>query len=166
MKQTKGDLIKLFSEGYFDVIVHGCNCGNNMGDGIAKTIKEKFPIAYEVDCATSKFDLQKLGTYTKAKVPQGWIINAYTQYHWYGVGVHNGPLTEYPALRIIFRKLKMEFGNQKLRFGVPAIGCARAGGDWNKVSKIIDQELHEEDVTFVEFDGVDAARGNYKRNMR
>lgn len=28
MKDVKGDLVKKFSEGLFDVIVHGCNCGN------------------------------------------------------------------------------------------------------------------------------------------
>ena len=166
MDKVKGDLIKMFRKGHFDIIVHGCNCGNNMGDGIAKAIKEEFPQAYAVDKATPKFDMQKLGTYTKAETEYGTIINAYTQYHWYGEGTHGGPLTEYPALRLIFRKLFIEFGGKGLVFGVPAIGCGRAGGDWNVVSKIIDQELKGEDVVFVEFDGVDAIRGDYKRNMR
>lgn len=50
-------------------------------------------------------------------------------------------------------------------FAVPAIGAARAGGDWNVISAIIDQELAGENVTFVEFNGVDAERGDYRRNM-
>lgn len=173
MKQTKGNLVTMFGEGQFDVIVHGCNCGNNMGDGIAKEIRDTFPYAYEVDCATKRFDKNKLGTYTSAEIwcgstPEflGTIINAYTQFHWYGVGKDGGPLCDYDALRSVFRQLKMDYGNRGNRFGVPAIGAARAGGDWRIISAIIDEELADEDVTFVEYDGVDAVRGNYKRNMR
>jgi O-acetyl-ADP-ribose deacetylase (regulator of RNase III) len=176
MKHVKGDLILGFSEGDFDVIVHGCNCGNNMGDGIARTIKEKYPEAYEADCRTVRFDKTKLGTYTHADIYRdlrnsdgvrrgvflGTIINAYTQFHWYGKGV----LCDYDALRSVFRQLKPDYGNQGKSFGVPAIGAARAGGDWRIISAIIDEELEGEEVIFVEYNGVDAVRGDYKRNMR
>lgn len=177
MKTIRGDLIDLFKEGRFDVIVHGCNCGCNMGDGIAKTIKLEFPEAYDADLATPKFDKGKLGFYSQADIwrdletPEGTervflgvIVNAYTQFHWRGVGPGRGPLCDYPALRIAFNKLKEEFGNKRLRFGVPAIGAARAGGDWNVIREIIDEELYDEDVTFVEFNQFDP-RGNYKKHM-
>lgn len=177
MKHTKGDLIELFKRGQFDVIVQGCNCGCNMGDGIAKTIKQEFPEAYEADLATPKFSREKMGTYSQAeiwrlrdnpgwtgKVPLGTIINAYIQFHWRGAGPNNGPLCSYAAVTTVFRRLKNEFGGKGLRFGVPAIGCARAGGDWNIVSKIIDEELEGENVTFVEFNQFDP-RGNFKKHM-
>ena len=35
MNIVKGDLIKSAKEGQFDVIIHGCNCFNTMGAGIA-----------------------------------------------------------------------------------------------------------------------------------
>lgn len=178
MKHVKGDLILGFSEGDFDVIVHGCNCGNNMGDGIAKTIRDQYPEAYEADCRTRRFDKTKMGTYTYAdiwrdrrnsdgceRVFLGTIINAYTQFHWQGVGKDGGPLCDYDALRSVFRQLKMDYGNQGKSFGVPAIGAARAGGDWRIISQIIDEELAGEEVIFVEYNGVDAVRGDYKRNM-
>ena len=38
MKTITGDLIKLAQDGVFDVIIHGCNCQNTMGAGIAKTV--------------------------------------------------------------------------------------------------------------------------------
>ena len=41
MNIVKGCLIELAVEGNFDVIVHGCNCFNTMGAGIAKQIKKK-----------------------------------------------------------------------------------------------------------------------------
>lgn len=176
MKHIKGDLIALFKEGRFDIIVHGCNCGGTMGDGIAKTIATEFPEALEVDRATRLWDRTKLGTYSKVSVfleipsstpKHGVIINAYTQYHWRGKGPNGGPLCEYDALRSVFQGLKEEFGGCGRAFGVPAIGAARAGGDWNVIRGIIDEELWGEDVTFVEYFNASAdPRGNYKRNMR
>lgn len=165
MKKVRGDLIKLFRAREFDVIIHGCNCGNNMGDGIAKTIRDEFPEAYAADLATEAWDIYKLGTFTYADIANlGYIVNAYTQYRFFGVGLNGGPLCEYDALRSCFKGVKEQFGGVGRRFGVPAIGAARAGGDWNVISKIIDEEMEGEDVTFVEYDGFDP-RGNYKRYM-
>jgi len=36
MKIIKGDLIELIKKGYFDVVIHGCNCFCTMGSGFAK----------------------------------------------------------------------------------------------------------------------------------
>lgn len=170
MKQISGDLIKLFKRGEFDVIIHGCNCGNNMGAGIAKTIRDEFPMAYAVDFATTPWDESKMGDITFALVSTnselgtGVVVNAYTQYRWYGVGRQGGPLVEYDALRSCFEKVRERFGGKSLRFGVPAIGAARAGGDWGIISKIIDEVMEGEDITFVEYDGFDP-RGDYRRYM-
>lgn len=59
LKIMHGDLIKLALTGDFDVIVHGCNCFNTMGAGIAKTIKQTFPEAYQADLKTEKGSKQK-----------------------------------------------------------------------------------------------------------
>ena len=67
MKTIKGDLVKLAIKGEFDLIIHGCNCFCTMGAGIAKTIKQKFPEAYEADLKTEKGDKAKLGTISWAK---------------------------------------------------------------------------------------------------
>ena len=88
MKSVEGDLLKLAGQGHFDVIVHGCNCFCTMGAGIAKSIRDQFPAAYEADLATPKGDRDKLGTYSVAKVIVGEhsfdVVNAYTQFHWRG----------------------------------------------------------------------------------
>lgn len=54
IKEIKGDLIELFKQCNFDLIVHGCNCHITMGAGIAKQIKDNFPIAYEEDLKYNK----------------------------------------------------------------------------------------------------------------
>jgi O-acetyl-ADP-ribose deacetylase (regulator of RNase III) len=149
MKIEKGDLIQKAKAGEFDVIVHGCNCFCTMGAGIAKTIKQVFPAAYQADLATVVGDKTKLGSYSTATVEAGGkpllIINAYTQYHWRGAGV----LVDYDAIWQVFRQLKQAFVGK--RIGYPAIGAGLAKGDWVKISAIIEEELAGEDHVFVEW---------------
>jgi len=150
MQIIEGDLIDLTLKGNFDIVIHGCNCFNTMGKGIAKQIKEKFPEAYQSDLKTLKGDRNKLGNYSFYSYDNFYIINAYTQYFYHGVEV----LVEYKALESVFKKLKKDFGNKKLRFAYPKIGCGLAGGNWEIVSKIIDKELQGENHTLVLYNGV------------
>jgi len=149
MKKIKGDLIKLAIEGEFDVIVHGCNCFCNMGAGIARTIKQKFPEAYDADLATKEGDKAKLGkiSWAQTETENGKliIVNGYIQFHWNG----KGRLADYEAIRGVFRKIKEQFS--ELRIGYPAIGAGLAKGDWSVISKIIEDELKGENHTFVEY---------------
>jgi O-acetyl-ADP-ribose deacetylase (regulator of RNase III) len=149
MKVTKGDLLELGATGYFDVIVHGCNCQNSMEAGIARSIRERYPEAREADRQTNKGDRKKLGTIGFAVVNcpmhELTIVNAYTQYHYSG----KLPLVDYEAIRSAFRKIKTRFSGK--RIGYPLIGAGLAGGDWKIIAGIIEEELREEDHTLVEF---------------
>ena len=62
MEFIKGDLLHLALAKKLDVIIHGCNCFCTMGAGIARSIKECFPEAYEADCKTKRGKLSKLGS--------------------------------------------------------------------------------------------------------
>lgn len=145
MKTIKGDLLKLAKDGKFDIIIHGCNCFCTMGAGIAKQIKKEFKAAYIADCSTKKGDRSKLGKMSYIIVDGVIVVNAYTQYH-YGSGLQ----VDYDAVRQVFKKIKNEFSGK--RIGFPKIGAGLAGGDWNIISKIIDEELEGEDFTLVLFD--------------
>lgn len=149
MKTIQGDLIKLALAGEFDVIVHGCNCFCTMGAGIAKTIKQKFPAAYQADLATAKAEKSKLGQMSYATVELATnkliVVNGYTQYDWKGYGVK----VDYEAIRQVFKAIKDDFSG--LRIGYPAIGAGLAGGDWTVIAKIIEAELAGENHTFVEY---------------
>ena len=149
MKIVNGDLIKLAMEGAFDVIVHGCNCFCTMGAGIARSIRTQFPEAFQADLDTEEGDRAKLGDFSQATVVQNGhaitVINAYTQFHYSGRGV----LADYDAIRSVFRKLKVRFSGK--RFGFPLIGAGLAGGDWQVISEIIEQELQGEDFTLVKY---------------
>lgn len=147
MKQIKGNLITLAKTGEFDLIVHGCNCFNTMGAGIALTIKREFPDAWEIDRNTIKGHRRKLGNYTKYQYPSGLIIvNAYTQFR---PGLN--PLDEnYNAIRSVFKSLAQEFPNKKI--GIPAIGSGLAGGDFNTIWNIIEEETKDLNITMVIYD--------------
>ena len=149
MQTIQGDLLKLAADGTFDVIIHGCNCHNKMGAGIAKSIKERFPEAYEADLQSEKGSREKLGTLTAARVDCDdralTIVNAYTQYNWSG----EGPKADYDAIRAAFREVKQTYSGA--RIGYPMIGAGLAGGDWAVISKIIEEELDGEDHTLVQY---------------
>ncbi len=147
MKQTTGDLITLALKGHFDVIVHGCNCFHKMGAGIAKPIAQLFPEAHSVDKATSKGDRTKLGTFSQAEIIREdvsfTIINAYTQFDYRGRGVK----VDYIALEKCFQTIAQRFPTS--RIGYPMIGAGLAGGDWNTISRSIDEALKDHDHTLV-----------------
>ncbi|KAG7346692.1 Zn peptidase [Nitzschia inconspicua] len=176
MKIVHGDLLSMAQRGDFDVIIHGCNCFNTMGAGIAKSIKQNFPSAYKADCQTREGNPDKLGTYSSAEVfchprlpgQRGQsmhdeseiqyhkltVVNAYTQYGWKptirtnrrGQRVHVMPVN-YDAIRLAFRNIKQEFSGRRL--GYPKIGAGLAGGNWDIIAMIIDEELRGEDHTLV-----------------
>jgi len=162
MKYIKGDLITLAKQGEFDMIVHGCNCFNSMGKGIALSIKNNFPNAYKADCKTIKGDRSKLGTYSFADVLREdgstfTVFNAYTQYTYWDRSVP--VLFEYDAFQEILDRIRGidssldAFGEGRKRWGFPLIGCGLAGGDKEVVLNMIATSLGGMDVTVVEFEG-------------
>jgi O-acetyl-ADP-ribose deacetylase (regulator of RNase III) len=147
MKIVEGDLITLALAGQFDVIVHGCNCFCTMGAGVALAIQEEFPEAYAADLVTNKSDRKKLGDFSFATVKRNehdiTIVNGYTQFHFHGESV----LVDYDAVQRLFKKVKQQFSGK--RIGYPKIGAGLAGGDWERISQIIEQELADEDHCLV-----------------
>jgi O-acetyl-ADP-ribose deacetylase (regulator of RNase III) len=161
MKTVKGDLIKLALNGTFDVIIHGCNCFNIMGAGIAKQIAETFVGPYSpasVDKSTNVGDESKLGCFTfgyhKRKDSSILIIiNAYTQY---GCATKDNPrVVDYDAVKSAFSGIYDIIKNVPyLKIGYPVIGAGLAGGNWSIISEIIDYELGSLNHTLVEWDHI------------
>jgi O-acetyl-ADP-ribose deacetylase (regulator of RNase III) len=149
MKTVNGNLIDMAFEGAFDVIVHGCNCFCTMKRGIAKEITERCPEAEKVDKITVTGDRSKLGKITAANIGDKFtVVNAYTQYHW---ARQSGEVAvQYDAVRSCFKNIK-NLCNGK-RIGYPKIGAGLAGGDWDRISEIIEEELQGEDHTLVIFE--------------
>jgi O-acetyl-ADP-ribose deacetylase (regulator of RNase III) len=164
MKTVSGDLIKLAEEGHFDFIVHGCNCFCVMGAGIARQLADKYPQVESADKCTVPGAEVKLGFWTEAVVECEnnhvfTVINAYTQYK----PSYNQDVFEYDkfqeflnrfSLYIDCRTSRTSGPARKVRVGFPMIGAGLAGGDWNRISKMIENFSNHTlgaDVTIVEY---------------
>lgn len=150
MKKVKGNLLTMFDAGEFNAIVHGCNCHHDMSGGIAAQIAKRWPDVVEADLRTKRGDIFKRGTIEGVLVPEGLIFNAYTQYN-------PGPDASLQAIYFAFAALK-EFVYErdiadKIKIGIPAIGCGIGGLTWNRVEETINTACPELDITLVEFDG-------------
>lgn len=152
LTHKKGNLLDLAEAGEFDIVVQGCNCFNTMGGGIAREIRERYPMAATVDNETEKGDYNKLGNYTTAFTGKFLIANAYTQYN-----MSKGEdVFEYTAFELILQKLCHAYGDK--RIGLPYIGMGLAGGDKDVILEQIEyfaQKVSAKggSVTLVEFGG-------------
>lgn len=145
LKHTKGNLIDLAEQGEFDVIVHGCNCHNTMGAGIAKEIRTRYPLAYTADTNFMRImpPVCKLGMWSNHDtdghgsvfydVSSFVIINAYTQLHYLP---HDVDHFEYDSFKLILRKLAAVYPGK--RFGFPYIGMGLAGGDYDTIMGLLE----------------------------
>ena len=150
-QEVQGDLIQLALSSSFDVIAQGNNCFCVQGAGLAPQMvkafhTDKFPKEQE----EFKGDINKLGTIDWKEFRSGlFVVNAYTQYG-FGRNHENGtaiPL-DYNALTLCLRKMNHIFKGKHI--GLPGlIGCGLAGGDPERVKKIIKTELIDCEVTIV-----------------
>jgi O-acetyl-ADP-ribose deacetylase (regulator of RNase III) len=153
LQHKKGNLLDLAEAGDFDIVVQGCNCFNTMGGGIAREIRERYPVAASVDMETVKGDYRKLGNWTECDAGETnrfTIINAYTQYNM----SRGTDVFEYTAFQLILEKLAFVYPGE--RFGLPYIGCGLAGGDKDVIIPMIEWfaervALEGGTVTLVEF---------------
>jgi O-acetyl-ADP-ribose deacetylase (regulator of RNase III) len=153
LKHTKGNLLDLAEAGEFDIVVQGCNCFNTMGGGIAREIRERYPVVASVDIETVRGDYNKLGTWTECDAGEKnrfTVINAYTQYD-----MSKGTdVFEYTAFELILQKLCHAYGDK--RIGLPYIGMGLAGGDKTVILEQIEHFAQKVaakggSVTLVEF---------------
>jgi O-acetyl-ADP-ribose deacetylase (regulator of RNase III) len=150
LKHAKGNLLDLAEAGAFDIVVQGCNCFNTMGGGIAREIRERYPVAALVDDETLKGDYTKLGNFTTAFTGKFLIVNAYTQYNM----SQGTDVFEYTAFQLILEKITFTFPGK--RIGLPYIGMGLAGGDKDTIIPMIEWfaeriALEGGTVTLVEF---------------
>ena len=150
-KTIKGNLLDAFDRGDVDIIAHQCNCFCNMGSGIAPQIAKRYPSARAADNATIKGDSDKLGTFTRAiisrnvngeTIDEGIVYNLYGQYGYGGNGIN----TKYESLKQAMQKMQQQLKNENDEgiIGLPLIGCGLGGGDWEVVSKIINEVFTNE----------------------
>lgn len=156
----KGDLIKDFKDGKLHIIAHGCNCKNLMGAGIAKTLRQKYPMVFEADRVFNlPKDRTRLGHFSICEIShKSIVLNFYTQENIYHRPNGDIPF-EIDALERCLINLKtylkeieemetlnakFELNGGKLQIGFPHIGCGLAHGDINEVRHLINSFAESE----------------------
>ena len=138
-----GCIIRAARSGEVNVILHCCNCFHTMGAGVAKVIRDEWPGVLKVDLATPRGDRSKMGSYSYHQQGGLVIINLYAQYRYSRLRKQS---LEYPALRRALRSAaeRLRAWKEKgvdVRIGYPLLGCGLAGGSWEQVKEILDEEL-------------------------
>ncbi|AEK81986.1 hypothetical protein [Salmonella phage 7-11] len=162
LKTIRGNLIQLAKEGQFDVIAHQANCFCTMRSGIAPQIADNFYSAFRADADTNRGDKAKLGNFSVGKEKSGLLVfNLYGQYGWDKTQGNYGTDEEalVHALNMMANELKANAVDfQTYRIGFPKIGCGLGGGNWERISKHIEEIFDNErigypmfDVTYVEY---------------
>jgi len=120
-----------------DVLIHGCNCFKTMGAGVAFQVKRLYPGAATADINNPTPKLGEYSSWTgKNRIhnKQITIVNAYTQYNPY-------PPVDYDAIKKVMNQISIDFKGKTIC--MPKIGAGLAGGDWQKISGIIDGIFHD-----------------------
>lgn len=142
-----GDILTKASvdNGFGTIVCHQVNCKGVMGSGLAKQIKDKFPLvfaAYRDKCFFT-FPPVSLGDVQFVSVLDecGYVIaNCFGQER-YGTDKR---YTDYNALRKCFKTVHSNFPNDTIRIPYK-MGCGFAGGDWSIVRGIIEEEFSGDD---------------------
>lgn len=135
IEEIQGDVFKAEE----DVLIHGCNCKNNMGSGVARRVRELYPEAWQVDQDTLRGDKNKLGTFTFWTGKHIYydqnitIVNLYSQYDYGRKKVY----ADYDAIRKGLKEVEFVFRGKS--FAMPRIGAGLAHGDWTIIKKIIEE---------------------------
>lgn len=133
---------------------HGCNCHDAMHSGIAWEFARNFPAVRNADTKAYEKATQHgynpegniylLGNSSAAIVGNCTVINLYTQFY-------PGKDCRYDAIENAFKHL--ESMNIKGNVYIPQIGAGIAGGDWNKISEIINNVTPNTSIVVVKWDG-------------
>ncbi len=133
----KGNLINATES----IIAHGCNNCGVMGSGVARQIRNIFPDSYHHYKLYYKTSLLNLGTVIYCHEGSKIILHCITQN---GFGKDGKKYVSYDAIKKCMRQINFDHnfnGRPVKALALPKIGAGLGGGDWNIISKIIEEEL-------------------------
>lgn len=131
------------------IICHQVNCKGNMGRGVAKTFKEKYPLTYKkyaYKCYNYIADLL-LGTIMMRHEEDNiYTCCMFAQNDWRGHGCN----TDYAAFEKCCDRIKEFINEQNLGniiINMPyRIGAGLGGGDWNIIYSILEEKFKDYNV--------------------
>lgn len=154
----KGDLL----ESECDYICHQVNCMGKMNSGIAKSIREKWPIVFQNYIAKCNFsdpsgyirpenllgDIQLVPLWEnfEKEIKHQSVINMFSQYAY---GYDGRRYTSYDAFWSCLGKMK-DIIPKGRTIGFPkGIGCVRGGANWPVILEMITEVLGSEYTVYI-----------------
>ena len=129
------------------VIGHQVNCQGVMGSGVARQIRDKWPLIfsnYQVKCQSP---ISPLGDVLIVKVSDNqYIANIFGQYNY---GTDGERYTSYDALDIAFSRLKYTMVENNFKsLAIPyKMSSDRGGADWDVVLALLTSAFKDTDIT-------------------
>ena len=146
-----------------DYICHQVNCQGKMNSGIAKSIREKWPVVYNnymIKCNDTIVtvghspdmlgDIQVVDLYEYNVMPEfkQSVINMFAQQHY---GYDGRRYTSYDAFWNCLNLIKQAVPKGK-KIGFPGrIGCVRGGANWDVIYEMINQVLGQDYEVYIYF---------------
>ena len=147
MKTTiiEGDLLETEAE----VIVHQVNCMGKMGSGVAKAIRDKWPIVYEKyhELFYQDFFVVKLGICQPVKVSDTQrVINMFSEENY---GYDGKMYTSYDAVNECFGKIRKYMESNGLKtMAIPyKMSCVRGGANWDAIMALLNANFGDSDIS-------------------
>tara|TARA_R100000544_G_C2218699_1_gene56126 strand:- start:697 stop:1161 length:465 start_codon:yes stop_codon:yes gene_type:complete len=131
-------------------IAHGVNCQNKMRSGVAKVLYTEYPKvkdSYHLFCGDfldhgyTSDDL--LGFIDIVDLEDRIIVNAFTQKFY---GYKKKKYVNYDAIFNVFKRM---IGQGITDIAIPKIGAGLAGGNWEVISRIIDDATGDDLAVYV-----------------
>ena len=133
-----------------NVLIHQVNCQGVMGSGVAKAIRDRWPIVYkeyrDLSCPE-----EMLGRVQFVEIGQGkWVANLFSQFDYirnYKTASTVAQNTNYGAMELGFSYIAKLCKKVGYSVAMPyGIGCARGGGDWAIVLDMIERCFQDIEV--------------------
>ena len=151
------------------IIIHQVNCKGKMNSGVAKQVREKYPIVFTHykswcdDESRNPKHFERSPLLGQAQIVyiedkkvdnvlsgDRIIVNLFSQD---GYGYDGKCYTNYVSMRKGLQSIAEQFSKED-EIGIPyLIGCCRGGGDWNIVSSMIEEIFDGYNVTFYKYKG-------------
>lgn len=141
IKVVKGNLLDATEA----IIAHQVNCQKKMNSGVAKAIREKYPVVFEQYLQTEPL----LGAVDYISVDGRYVANMYAQDMY---GYDGQQYTNYDAFRQCCKDIvKVCRGASEMNVLTTAmpykIASDRGGADWDKIMDILLEEFTDVDLT-------------------
>lgn len=136
------------------IVAHGVNCQGKMGSGVAKVIRERWPVVYE-QYKKQPTGKTVLGSCQLVRVEEDdslWVANLFTQL-FYGYG--GGQYADTESIRTALDQCGMYAEIYDLPIFMPRIGCGLGGLKWEDVAPIVEAiaEKHDIDIFVCDLPG-------------